>query len=122
MACWWHRVPRFKLENPELSDEELKEKKQRDLKYGHDLIDKEFKNTILLLKNSISDIEDVQNVPVGPRKDALLSLLDQNSFIPPNHKDFVATHHIFHINKLILYRKLGPSVTLWRDLRQAPFY
>ena len=96
LACWWHKIGKFSLRNKEESAEQaLAERKQEDKEYGYDLIEKDFQNTIPLFKNAISTLEEVDSLEFGEKKASYMSLLDQNTLIPPNFKEFVSVFFLF---------------------------
>lgn len=90
LACWWHKTGKFRLKNPnEMTEQALNDKRIEDFDYGYNIIEKDFQNSISLFKNAIFHIEDVENLPLGQKKSAFLSLLDMNNIIPTNYKEFV---------------------------------
>ena len=87
VSSWWHKFPNFRNEDEE-EEENLNNQKITE-KYSNEQIDKDFSNTISLLKNSIYNIENVPLMTDKTRKDLLEVLLDQENILPKDLQKFV---------------------------------
>ena len=83
LSSWWHKSPNFRIDDEN-------EDKNREI-YSSEQIDKDFSNTISLLKNSIYNIEIVPSITDKIRKDLLEILLDQENVIPKDLQKLVFT-------------------------------
>jgi hypothetical protein len=90
VASWWHKFPNFKTD-PQDEEGSLESSgyTPEEEAYSLQQIDKDFTNVLPLLKNSISHIENVNNIADATKKAQLQELLDQDNLVPKDLKKFV---------------------------------
>lgn len=90
VASWWHKFPNYKTD-PQDEEGSLESSgyTPKEEAYSLQQIDKDFTNVLPLLKNSISNIENVNNISDASKKALLQELLDQENMVPKDLKKFV---------------------------------
>lgn len=91
VASWWHKFPNYKTD-PQDEEGSLESSgyATEAEAYSVQQIDKDFTNVLPLIKNSISHIENVNNITDANKKAQLQELLDQESIVPKDLKKFVS--------------------------------
>lgn len=93
VASWWHKSP---IERSDKEELELESKE-----YSLSQIDNDFKFVIPLLKNSISNLENVDIKPEGELKENLKLLLNQNDIIPKKQISEILFENKFSKNAIM---------------------
>ncbi len=100
VASWWHKYPNFRdfIDNDEEgpSSSSISEGM---VEYSAEQIDHDFENVIPLFKNSIFNIENVENNTDFEKKKLIEKLLDQTNILPADFNKYDPSTVMLFLNK-----------------------